>query len=180
MECVLVCLFRGSAKREHVRLTKEISTRFNIEHPLKSRVPPHFTLKYPFGNVTPRRFNELVAVLKAFCKREAAGKVSLNGFGHFGNKVVYVKVRPSLGASSVFRKLCRSLKAIKWMTFDKYDGPDLVFHATLAVTNGANFRKVWNYVSEKRYAYSAKFDSISILKYRRGLWITHKTFSFAR
>ena len=149
MKYIVVCLIRGKAKRDHLRLTKAIASTFHVVRPL--RIPPHITLKYTLSEVTPRRTKELEGVLKEFCKKQRADKVNLSGFNHFGNKVVYVKVKLLSGAFRVFRSLIKTLELIEWVNFEKHEGLKLTFHATLAFTRRRNFHAVWDYLSEKKY-----------------------------
>lgn len=72
---------------EVTRIKGEIAERYDSSHALKS--PPHITLQMPFRRTEERLLTEQ---LKEFAAGQTAFSVTLDGYGCFPPKVIYIDV----------------------------------------------------------------------------------------
>ena len=127
MRYVAVCVVKGKAGDFNNSLRKDLLEKFNTK---SSKLPAHFTINAPFedeGEIT-----ELNNVLKDFSGSEKATPYMINGYDHFGDRVVYMKVNMSKEAKAVHDRLIDKMSEVPYIEFEKKDGKDKTFHVTLA------------------------------------------------
>ena len=112
-------------------LIKDLLEKFKLR---SSKLPAHFTINAPFeydGEIT-----ELNKVLEDFSESEKSATFMINGYDHFGDRVVYMKINMSIEAKGVHDRLIDKMSKVPYINFEKKDGKDKIFHVTLALQFG--------------------------------------------
>jgi 2'-5' RNA ligase len=133
------------------------------------RSPAHITLIPPFW-LEAEKENELVRTLQSFTNVPMGVVVCINGFSHFGKRVLFAAVDddPALhqlktGIESHFTKRFPGIR--------KDDRP---FHPHITIANRdlkpGDFIKAWQYFSEKEFTADFRINVVSVLKHSDGLW----------
>ena len=149
MRYILPCFLGEPIRRYHQGLVDEIAARFDLPFTRRQAIPAHFTLKYHFETDDVR---PVEAVLAGFARAQAAAPVTVAGFGHFDEDVVYVTVTPSPAARAVLAALVAALRALPWMAWSPHDGDNLRPHMTVAEFCRPRFAEVWRFVQRGRAA----------------------------
>ena len=162
----------------HRELVDLVAERFGLTFTQRQAIPAHFTLKYHF---TTLHIEQVETLLEDFACRHPAAPVTVGGFGHFFEDVVFVEVALSSAAQSILDALIRALRTLAWMPWDRYDAEQLHPHMTIAEGTRPRFRDIWNFCLPRGRRLSGVFDNITILK-KRGeadgmdLWEVHRSF----
>jgi 2'-5' RNA ligase len=175
MEYFIVSLIKGRAKRYHEDLRKIVAKRFDVPFVVRRRVPSHITLKYHFKT---KNIKPIEDVLEEFCKYHWAAKYQLKGFGSFRKNVVFMEVLPSKQMRHLQTSLVRHLKKIRSLPWEKHEGKNIHFHASIAWgdVNENNFDPIWRFLKRYKPHFKLTFDNIAILKSQKGAWNVHKEF----
>lgn len=167
MRYVIVCEVRGEAGDFNNQMRKEVWETLRAK---SSKLPAHFTIKAPFEYDQP--ITELEEALETFCKEEKAEPFKLEGYGHFGDRVVYMKVNMTSEAKAVHDRLIDAMSKVSYITFDKKDGKDKTFHVTVASKRiQPVFDKVWEYAVNRLCSFDCKFDNVSLYKWEDHTWV---------
>lgn len=165
-------LLSGDAKRYHENLTEEIADKFGVP-PLNRRIPPHITLKVPFET---DRIEDVEEALKEYAQNHSIAPLTLSGFHHFNQKVIFIDVSPSKQMLNDVRELMSVLQSISWMQFDRHDVQKKL-HATVAYPkNYFQFGKMWKFVGKREAVFDVSFDNVAILKKEDRKWLVHKEY----
>ncbi|MBM3231863.1 2'-5' RNA ligase family protein [Candidatus Pacearchaeota archaeon] len=168
-------LIKGQAKQYHNNLCSNLANEFGIKY-LPYKVPSHLTLKAPFET---EDITQIEKILEQFSEKNKKSKLELEGFGHFGNRVIFIGVKPNEKMKEGYSHLLDSLKKVDGLTWSEFEGKGANFHATIA-TKGIEevFEEMWGYIStlEKPH-FELDFDNIALLKYEAGKWLIHKEYS---
>jgi len=172
MRYVVVCVVKGEAGDFNNNLRKDLLEKFKAR---SSKLPAHFTINAPFeydGEIT-----ELNKVLEDFSKNEKSATFMINGYDHFGDRVVYMNINMSKEAKAVHDRLIDKMSKVPYMNFEKKDGKDKTFHATLA-SKGLKplYDKVWEYVNQYSCEFQCSFDNVTIYNWKEGTWKLYKEF----
>ena len=172
MRYVVVCVVKGEAGEFNNNLRKDLLERFKAR---SSKLPAHFTINAPFeydGEIT-----ELNKMLEEFSENEKTATFMINGYDHFGDRVVYMKVNMSKEAKDVHDRLIDNMSKIPYINFEKKDGKDKIFHVTLA-SKGLKplYDKVWEYVNQYSCEFQSSFDNVTIYNWTEGTWKLYKEF----
>ncbi len=149
------------------KLQQEVAGTFHSRHALKS--PPHITLQMPFRMETGRQ-RALEKLLQRICP-DRPFTVTLNGFGHFGNRVLFIAVRDSQALQGLHRDVHEGLGT---GGFVPASGDQRPFHphVTLASRDlqpGA-FNRAWAHFGTAGFLEQFEADAISLLRQRDGKW----------
>jgi 2'-5' RNA ligase len=183
------CLLPPPIKAYHRELVDLIADRSGLTFTQRQAIPAHFTLKYHFttpeieqpGTGQPG-IGQLEALLDDFVRRHRRTPVTVGGFGHFLEDVVFVEVGLSAAAQRVFEALVSALRTLPWMSWDRFDAESLHPHMTIAERCRPSFPEVWDFLKPRERRFTAWFDNITILRKvgeRNGmdLWAVHRSFS---
>jgi len=174
MRYVIVAVIKGVAGDFNNKLRKEVYFKYGAK---SSKLPAHFTIKAPF------EYNdsiiELEEILNNFCENENTSSFKIDGYDHFDESVIYMKVNMSSEGKAIHDRLIDELRKINYITFDKKDGKDKVFHITIS-SKGIKpiFNELWTYVNRYPCKFISNFENISIYKWDNNTWILHKEFLF--
>ena len=139
-EYLIEIRFSGYVKDSIKELKDGISRNFHVT---RKKIIPHITLVGPLStNDEKRLIQEVVKIAKNY----KLIKLKLDGFGHFGNDVIYVKIKPSDELEQLRVNLVDELDEFCNLSdFDKKS--DFTYHTTIVLHNiGHKFNKIWDYV----------------------------------
>jgi 2'-5' RNA ligase len=140
--------FHGYARRYSRDLMYDVAKRFGTRGVTgRGRPVPHITLFGPFSTRHERR---MVSEVANACKNYDLVPFRIEGFGHFDDKVIYIRVRPSETFEDLRRDIAeRLLEFVDTKSpFDAHFG--LSFHATIAFRDiERKFGRIWNYIEER-------------------------------
>jgi len=132
--------------------------------------PSHITLIQPFW-MDERREDDLKTALQAFRSDMDELEIKLEGFSHFGKRVLFARVREN-----------RSLEELKNQAADYFTGSfgefikkdDRSFHPHITIANRdlkpGDFEKGWYFLSKKSFKEKFFTKTISLLKHKEGNW----------
>jgi 2'-5' RNA ligase len=121
-------------------------------------------------------------ILEAFAGVTEPSPWSVRGFNQFvdaDNYVIFLDVVPSEKARQVHADLLDRLRSIASMQWERFDGPDLHYHVTVANKGltAANFAAVWSFVNSRQAPdFDLSFDSLTLLKIKGDAHTVYKTF----
>lgn len=175
MRYVVVCNVKGEAGDFNNRLRKEVYEKLGAK---SSSLPAHMTLKAPFDEDD---ITELEKSLEVFCKREKAQPFKIEGYDHFDDRVIYMKVNMSVEGQAMHDRLIDKMSEVPYICFDKKDGKDKIFHVTVSSKKiGPIYDQLWDYVHQYPCQFDCLFDNISIYKWDETSWKLHRVFELAK
>jgi 2'-5' RNA ligase len=159
-------------------MVRVIADRFDLTFTQRHAIPAHFTLKYHFA--TPE-IEQVEALLDDFVRSQRRTPISVGGFGHFLEDVVFVEVALSPSARRTHEALVSSLRTLPWIAWDEFDAENLHPHMTIAERCRPRFTDVWGFLQPRERRFTAYFDNITILKTVGeadgvDLWAVHRRF----
>ncbi|MSU74266.1 hypothetical protein EXS57_00630 [Candidatus Kaiserbacteria bacterium] len=175
MRRIVAHLIRGEAKTEHEKITRDLSEKFGT-FPIHDRIPPHLTLKRWF-ELDDASMETLYVILDDFATSHKQSGYRLQGFGHYGEDVIYMDVKPSPETSAAVRDLMEALHGVDKMTFDEFDEMEDDLHATLVfgALKPFEFTPVWDYLNtQERIDFNMTFDNIAVLKRNEDKWVVER------
>jgi len=112
-------------------------------------------------------------VLRAFAHSERATPYTIQSFGRFGFRTIYLDIVKSPDAVAFVRRALKTLNEnISFMPKMPREGNKL--HASVArFLTRRQYRHVWRHLKPLRPEFSLSFDNIAILKKDSGVWKLH-------
>ncbi|WP_138207708.1 2'-5' RNA ligase family protein [Haloimpatiens lingqiaonensis] len=173
---VIVCLINGDALKFHENLTSTIKSNFGVN---PQKLPAHFTIKAPFETDNLTNISDLENLINKFCLTNSKSGINLNGFNHFGNRVIYMNINPSTEAVYTYKKFIDELKKLTWLEWKSNEFKEKVFHCTVATKfQQYKFQGIWDFVNNYSPNFQLHFDNISILSWENNHWKTFREFKF--
>lgn len=173
MRYVIVSVVKGNGGNFNNQLRKDVFEKFKAK---SSKLPAHFTIKSPFecDNI-----NEVDKTLEEFCESKEKTNYYLDGYDHFDDRVIYMKVNMSEKGKIIHDELIDELNKIHCINFNEKDGKNKTFHVTISSKKIQKiFKELWNYVIQFPCHYKCNFDNICIYKWENNTWSLHKEFNF--
>lgn len=171
MRYVIVSVVKGEGGDFNNNLRKDVYEKFKAK---SSKLPAHFTIKSPFEN---ENINEVEEVLGSFVKNNNKANYTLNGYDHFDDRVIFMKVNMSNEGKELHNKLIDELNKINYINFDRKDGKNKIFHVTISSKKiNKIYNEIWNYVSQFPCNFNCTFDNICIYKWEDNTWKLHKEY----
>ena len=172
MRYVIVSVVKGDAGNFNNNLRKEVFEKFQAK---SYKLPAHFTIKAPFECDL---IDEVDNVIESFCNNHNKAKYTLEDYGHFDNRVVYMKVHMSEEGKILHNNLIDELEKIDFINFQSYDGKNKVFHVTISSKKIKKiYDELWDYVNKIPFKFNCFFDNICIYKWEDNTWKLHKEFN---
>ncbi|MGG7077028.1 2'-5' RNA ligase family protein [Clostridium sardiniense] len=173
MRYVIVCVVNGDVGEFNNNLRKEVFEKFNVK---SSKLPAHFTIKAPFEY--DNNIEELENLIEDFCSRYDSKQYIIDGYDHFDDRVIYMKVNMSNEGKMMHDDLIDRMEKIDYIEFDKNDGRDKTFHITIASKKlRPIYDDVWNYVKRYPCEFECLFDNISIYRWQNNTWELYRKFN---
>lgn len=132
--------FSGFVKDSMRELKGAISKNFHVS---QRKIIPHVSLVGPIYTDDEKKLvKEVVKVAKNF----ELINLQLDGFGHFDNNVIFVKIKPSDELEKLRTELVDKLK--EFCNLSEFDlGPDFKYHATLVMHDiYRKFDRIWEFL----------------------------------
>lgn len=164
----------SQVKDEILQLKLEIREKFNASHALK--LPAHITILAPFWLESDKQ-SDLLKTLENQAQARNAFAVELKNFGHFGQRVIYVRVVDHEPITKVYKHLSPIAE-----TFDPdFSSSRIHPHITIATRDltSANFQEAWKEFKIRSYANSFKAKALFLLKHNGKRWEILNEFAFA-
>lgn len=152
----------------------KLKEHFGIKYALKS--PAHVTLKMPFS-YDSQRMDKLRATLSNFYSGFSAFELEVSGLGHFGNRVIYLKIKQSESLQelqSALRIHCRRELHLVEELSDRNFTP----HMTVAFKDikPARYEEIWNYAQSLSFQSKFSVNRIALLRKVQGHWVIQEYF----
>ena len=118
-------------------------------------------------------------VLDTFVKNNSKTNYILNGYDHFDDRVIFMKVNMSDEAKKLHDKLIDELSKINYINFTEKDGKNKIFHVTVSSKKIQKiYKDLWNYVNQYPFKFHCELDNICIYKWVDNTWKLHKEYFF--
>lgn len=155
----------------------EFKSKYASVHALKS--PAHITLYMPFRKPAAEE-SSIVRVLTHFAQQQSSFTITLNNFGTFSYKVIYIAV--------VTNPLLRTLQAHLLNTLSQElsllspHNNAFTPHITIATRDLRREmgRRAWEEFSTRRYSSEFTAHTISLLKHTGTHWEVHADIAFGK
>lgn len=164
------------AEREHA-IKKEIAERFGTKVAVTR--PAHITIIAPL-----RADDEKLAAFDAILQNQAAQtepfQLQVNGFGHFGNKVVYLHVEPHPAANNLYQCLKQQLLQQELVSPKFFPHNTLNPHMTVAYRDltPEMFRNIWEAYKDQEFKADFQADSLHLLRHEDKRWVKFREYGF--
>ena len=106
---IMPCLLKSPVSDYQRELVDVIAERFGLTFTQRQAIPAHFTLKYQF---TTAEIGQIEALLERFAREHPRTPVTIGGFGHFLEDVVFVEVELFPAAKRTFEALVSTLRTL--------------------------------------------------------------------
>lgn len=191
-----MCYFINSAKYYHViqkyfiavvppepflseiqEIKKTTSKNYNTKGALRS--PSHITLHMPF-NWEEEKETKLISCLDAF-KFDESFNITLEGFGYFEPRVVFINVKEENTLFLLQKKLVQHVKNNLQLFNQSDDIRGFHPHITIAFRDLKKpvFYKIWKEFNNKSFQANFNCQSICLLKHINNQWHVYKEFKFS-
>ena len=158
-----------AAVDEKVRSFKQwMYEQFGCEAAMKS--PAHITLVSPFRLAADRE-QHLLEVLKSFSSPVTEWYATMDGFSHFGDRVLFIHVESNTGLLQL-KNTCEAHFLEAFGDLIKKDTRPFHPHVTIANRDmePEHFEKEWAYFSPQSFQAQFRGHSISLLRLDHGRW----------
>jgi 2'-5' RNA ligase len=158
-------------------IKKTISQNYNTKGALRS--PGHITLHMPF-NWEEEKEVKLLSCLEAF-KFDEAFNITLDGFGCFEPRVVFINVKEENSLFLLQKKLVQHVKNNLQLFNQSDDMRGFHPHITIAFRDLKKpmFYKIWEEFNRKSFQENFNCQSICLLKHINNQWHVYKEFKFS-
>ncbi|MFI5220359.1 MAG: 2'-5' RNA ligase family protein [Bacteroidia bacterium] len=157
-------------------IKKEFSKKYSSHRALKS--PVHITLQIPFRRMETIE-KPLDRLLKVFTVLYQPFEIELNGFNHFHDKVIFIKVVENKNLDSLFGNLNIALRT--QLNFSEQETPQRFNpHVTVAYRDlvPEQFKIAWEQFQHRGFSKTFSATKISLLKHNSKFWEIINEFSF--
>lgn len=158
-------------------LQREFAECFESKRQLK--IPVHITLIPPF-QADLEFIDRLEIILKETAGELNKFQIEIDGFGHFRDKVIYVKVIPSLDLT-VLQSILMD-RMIERLAFkNSYDHQEFTPHITLANRDlsETNFQLAWKKYGSDQFRDQFRCEKFYLYKHNGREWLVEQQFSFS-
>lgn len=165
--------------KKQVKSIKQcLKQEFGLMHSLKS--PAHITLQMPFKR-TEDCEDSLLPLLADFSKTLTDFDITLNGFGHFGTRVLYIAIENHMLLKQIHNNLQTVLTTSFNLSREETNGP---FHPHMTIAT-RDLRKeyfdvLWPKYKLSKYEAAFTAKSLYLLKHNGKVWDLYKEFPFQK
>jgi 2'-5' RNA ligase len=127
------------------------------------RQTPHITIKSPFEINDIKNHVEYIEDLSLRIKPI---DIEFDGFGTFGNKVIFLNVKENQELHNLHWKIIHEVKEKFNLTPHEFEGENIKFHASIAGFNNEDtFRRAYKLLSKYQPDYNFKVTELGIFYY---------------
>ena len=157
------------------KLKEHMRNRYGSKGSLKS--PPHITLHMPF-DWPEKKTGKLIDGIQKLAMGWPAAQITLNGFGHFDDRVLFIKVELSEQLIKLQQSIRTAFRTDFHLLNDRYR--DQPFHPHMTVgfrdLKPAAFREAWQELGEKEFRADFPASELTLLKHTNGMWTAFQNF----
>lgn len=164
---------------EHVqKVKKEFMEKYDSKEAYGK--PPHFTLQIPF-RIPEAEEEVIIPPLTFFASDQQPFTVTLSGFNHFRDDVIYIDVADPTDMKSLHHNLITFLQNEMGFTNKMIRSKSLTPHMTVAYRdlNSENFAKAWKVFKNRSFDFTFEVKSIFLLKHDYKQWQPFYEFRFS-
>lgn len=146
-------------------------------HAFKS--PPHITLQPPF-QWQHDRFAALKEAIEIFARSQFPIPITLDGFGAFPPRVIYINVDRTDALLTLHRRLIEHLEMSIALVDPKEKSRPYAPHMTVAFRDltKQNFKLAWQEFKDRSLHFEFMADRLTLLKHDGQRWQIHAEFPF--
>lgn len=173
-----VALLPPSAVQEYATEVKSYFEQYYASrHAFKS--PPHITLQPPF-RWQHERVEVLIESLTIFARSHPPIPITLNGFGAFPPRVIYINVDRTDALLTVHRQLSEHLETSIALADLKEKSRPYAPHMTVAFRDltKQNFKLAWQEFKARSLFFEFTVSHLTLLKHDGQRWQIHTEFPF--
>jgi 2'-5' RNA ligase len=169
----LLLPFNVAAEADEVK--REFAEKYESTRALRS--PSHLTIIPPFfaNDEFERSIEDKV---EKFSKNFEPFNISLNGFGEFNNKVIFIEVEKNEQLQLFYKAFTAFFTGLGFelTSMNKFFHP----HITVAFRDltEANFKKAWPQFQTREFKNAFSASSIHLLRHKGEMWNVVKEFRF--
>jgi 2'-5' RNA ligase len=162
-------------QQEIMKFKEDAKLMFQSSRSLNS--PAHITVIPPF-NLALSEESKLAQDISSNLGKTREIYIELNGFGHFGSKVIYVNVADNQLITDLNKKLKNGLQV--YLCAEQNQNAKFHPHITVAFKDllPEMYKTAWNYFSAIDYQRVCKIDSIELLRHENRMWKIVQSFKF--
>lgn len=166
-----------SIHREIKTLKEEIKTRFGAKHALK--LPAHLTLQPPFW-VHKKKERLLQDYLEEFSEKQLAFSVTLDGFGCFAPRVIFVTIANPEPIVNLQQNLQDALPPSVFLRETDRQAQPINPHLTLATRDLQRniFPQAWKTFKDRAYKAHFQGESLVLFQHDGKSWHAASKFYF--
>ena len=164
----------GAVFDDVLALKHEVRERFGSRAALRS--PPHVTLHMPF-QWQEEKEGRLIASLNKLAEGIGPFPITLNGFGAFPPRVIYVQVEASEALSALYRAVQQNARQ-DWHIYPKNDHRPFRPHMTIAFRDLQKpaFVTAWAEFQQRQFNATFTARDLCLLKHNGQSWdIRHRS-----
>lgn len=164
---------------EALEWRKQFAEEYHSKAALRS--PPHITLHMPFKWKEDQE-DRIFEVLRPVASMQPAFDVSLQGFGAFKPRVIFIHVQESNGLSGLHDALKKQMKQSLNIFNAEYKDKGFHPHLTLAFRDLKKqmFFEAWKKFEKKEYEASFMVKELTLLKHNGKSWDIYKNFELKK
>ena len=173
-----IAVVPGFPLRDEVTQIKHyMALHFDSRHALRS--PSHVTLHMPFRWREDRE-NLLFKALNCFSSGRQPFNLTLENFGAFAPRVIYIHVRSSGELDQLQKSLVRMARETLKLDNAVYKGRAFNPHITVAFRDLRRpaFAMAWKEFASRKFSGEFAVNAIVLLKHNGKLWEIRKEFDF--
>ena len=156
-------------------IKREFAEKYESSRALKS--PPHITIIPPFF-ANDEFESSIESKVNTFAKNYESFKLSLNGFGEFNNKVIFIEVEKNEPLQLFYKAFTAFFTGLGFelTSMNKFFHP----HITVAFRDLSkeNFVKAWPQFEKREFVNEFSASSVHLLKHKNEKWFVVKEFRF--
>ena len=155
---------------------KDYCTQFEAKK--SSNAPPHITLQPPFQLDDCDR-EKMFSFLKGMVANTHAIPITLDGFGHFETRIIYIDVQQTSELLAVQNQIKIEFAEQFGIRDEQYGDRPFQPHVTIAYNciNEASFYRAWAEFKEKPLHYEFAVPELTLLKHNGQVWEVDTNFS---
>ena len=157
---------------------KEFAEKYGSKAAYKR--PAHFTLIAPF-KIPEQQEKVIIPQLIFFAEEQQPFTLSLSGFNHFREDVIFIDVGDSSAMKALHGNLSEHLQNEMGFADKTVRPQNLTPHMTVAYRDLSqeNFQKAWPKFKNRPFDYAFEVNSITLLKHDYTQWQPFYEFAFA-
>ena len=177
MNLYFIAILPPPELREKVRSLKcEMRDKYGASHALKA--PAHLTLFMPFRR-EKKEEKLMTESLKGFSEKQSPFPIELNGFDHFSDRVIFIRIADHTPLIELRNALMPVVE--KELSFSPAEtGERFHPHLTIATRDLSPdaFSRAWPDFRERPFSDRFQASGISLLKHNGKYWDVFQNFAF--